>query len=171
MAADLIKYFIKFVLLVLIQVFVLNNIQFSGYVNPYLYVLFIVTLPFAVPRIWTMCIAFVLGLSIDIFSNTPGMHAFACVMVAFLRHYIILLFSNSEIYKSQTELSVISMGKSNFFMYAATVVFLHHATLFVIDTFSLHSPLFLLLRILYSFIFTMLLIFGIEFFKQKPKQR
>ena len=81
----------RFILLVLFQVLVLNNIQFLGYINPYLYILFILSLPVQMPRWFLLVLAFILGLSIDIFSNTLGMHAFATVFVAFFREGIIKL--------------------------------------------------------------------------------
>ena len=64
---------IRFVVLVLIQVVVLNNVQLSGYINPFLYVLFIVLLPLEVPRWLSLLLAFVLGLAVDIFTDTVGM--------------------------------------------------------------------------------------------------
>ena len=79
-------------LLVLIQVLALNNIQFLGFLNPYIYILFILSLPVKLPNWITLLLAFVLGLTIDAFSNTMGMHAFATVLVAFLRGGIINLF-------------------------------------------------------------------------------
>jgi len=74
---------LRMFILILFQVFVLNNIQVSGYINPYMYVLFILLLPFETPR-WLLLISgFAIGISIDLFANTPGMHASATVFMAF----------------------------------------------------------------------------------------
>ena len=73
----------SFILLVLVQVLVLNNIQFLGYIDPYLYILFILVLPVQMPRWFLLILAFALGITIDIFSNTLGMQAFATVFIAF----------------------------------------------------------------------------------------
>ena len=78
------KNIFRFIILVLVQVLVLNNIQFLGYINPYIYILFILSLPVRTPRWASLLLAFVLGLTIDIFANTPGMHASA----AELRHHL-----------------------------------------------------------------------------------
>jgi len=86
----------RFIFLVLFQVLVLNNIQFLGYINPYVYILFVLALPVQTPRWFTLFLAFCLGLTIDTFSNTMGMHAFAAVMVAFLRNGTIKLFTAIE---------------------------------------------------------------------------
>ena len=82
---------ISFILLVLVQVLALNNIQFLGYINPYIYILFILSLPVRLPQWITLLLGFVLGLTIDTFSNTMGTHAFATVLIAFLRNGIIKL--------------------------------------------------------------------------------
>ena len=75
---------LRFIFLILIQVFLLDNIQFMGYINPMIYVLFILLLPVRFPR-WALLIsAFAMGLIIDVFSNTAGMHTFALVFAAFL---------------------------------------------------------------------------------------
>jgi len=85
----IIQNIIRFLLLVLFQVLVLNNIEFLGFINPYLYILFILSLPVQTPRWFALLLAFVLGLTIDTFSNTMGMHAFASVLICFLRNGII----------------------------------------------------------------------------------
>ena len=79
---QILKNIIRFVVLVFIQVAILNNIQISGFINPYMYVLFILLLPFETPNWILLVLSFFLGLSIDIFSNTLGMHASASVFMA-----------------------------------------------------------------------------------------
>ena len=84
---------IRFIFLVLFQVLILNNIQLSGYINPYFYVYFILLLPFETPR-WVLLIsAFILGFAIDAFTNTPGLNTAACVFMAFIRHFVIRAIS------------------------------------------------------------------------------
>ena len=83
---------VRFVLLILVQVFVLDNIQFLGYATPMIYVLFILSLPVRFHRGALLILAFVMGLIIDMFSNTMGLHAFASVFVAFLRTPVIRMF-------------------------------------------------------------------------------
>ena len=96
MGQVLIKYAIIFVVLVLIQVLFLNQVQFSGFVNPYIYILFIMLLPLKAPRYAILIGAFLLGLSVDIFSNTLGIHAFASVFIAYVRPVIIRVITNRE---------------------------------------------------------------------------
>lgn len=79
----------RFIVLVLIQVLILNNIEFSGYINPFLYVLFILLLPFETPAWLLLVSGFALGLTVDLFMNTPGLHAAATVLTAFVRPFVL----------------------------------------------------------------------------------
>ena len=73
------------VLLILFQILVLNNIQFSGYVNPYVYIMIILVLPSVTPAWLVLIISFLTGLTIDLFSGSPGMHASATLLAGFAR--------------------------------------------------------------------------------------
>ena len=85
MLQTVIQNIIRFVVLVLVQVLVLNHVQFLGFVNPYVYVLFILSLPVRTPRWLTLVLSFGLGMAVDAFADTLGLHAFACVLAGFLR--------------------------------------------------------------------------------------
>jgi len=156
----------RFIFLVLFQVLVLNNIQFLGYINPYLYILFILSLPFQIPRWLLLILAFILGLSIDIFSNTLGMHAFATVFVAFFRNGIIKLFTNIEEGNNPTP-SFYTFGVSAYVKYVIVMVLIHHSTLFILEAFSFTHFWILLTKIMLSSLITILLIFGIQSIKTK----
>ena len=75
----------RFLLLMLLQLFVFDNIYLGGYINPCLYLLFIAMLPTSMRAIPMMLIAFATGLVADLSSNMLGFNAFACTAVAFLR--------------------------------------------------------------------------------------
>ena len=79
----------RFVLLVFLQVFVLNNVQFSGFVNPYLYIMFIMLLPFEISGWFMLVLAFLIGLVIDVASDTMGYHTIATVFMAYLRFHLL----------------------------------------------------------------------------------
>ena len=156
----------RFVLLVLFQVLVLNNIQFLGYINPYIYILFILVLPFQMPRWFLLILAFILGLTIDIFSNTPGTHAFATVFVAFFRDGIIKLFTNIEEGNNPTP-SFHTFGVSSFVKYVILMVLIHHTLLFTLEAFSFVNFWIVLAKIVLSSLVTILLILGIQSVKTK----
>ena len=81
-----------FIFLILIQVFVLNNVLFLGYVNPYLYIIFIFLYPVKKNRFVFLFLAFILGLSVDFFSDSGGIHAFSTLTIAYLRLFFISVF-------------------------------------------------------------------------------
>ena len=156
----------RFVLLVLFQVLVLNNIQFLGYINPYLYILFILALPVQLPRWFLLIMAFVLGLTIDAFSNTIGMHAFATVFVAFFREGIIKLFTNIEEGNNPTP-SFHTFGVSAYIKYVVLMVIIHHTTLFILEAFSFSNFWIMLTKIILSSLVSITLILGIQSIKTK----
>jgi len=156
----------RFFLLVLFQVLVLNNIQFLGYINPYVYILFILALPVRTPRWFSLLLAFGLGLTLDMFSNTGGMHAFATVMVAFLRDGTIKLFTAIDEGNNPTP-SFHSFGVSAYVKYVVLLVFVHHTTLFIMESFSLMHFWLMLAKILLSTFVTVLLILGIQSLNKK----
>lgn len=158
-----VKYVLLFVLVVLVQVLFLNNIQFSGYVNPYFYIVFILMLPQSISRSWLLIYSFLLGLTIDIFSNTPGIHASATVFLGFVRPFII---SNNSSDDSEVELipSIINIGLSQFAAYIGIGVLIHHFILFLVEVFSFHAFGDTLLRVLLSAMFTYITIFISQLF-------
>nr|WP_319400810.1 rod shape-determining protein MreD [uncultured Carboxylicivirga sp.] len=166
------RYIFNFFFLTLIQVLVLNNIQFSGFVNPYLYVLFIITLPFETPGWLLLILAFISGFSVDIFSNTLGMHASATVFMAFFRPTILRAFAPRDDYQPGTIPNMAFYGPAWFLRYALILVLLHHLCLFFIEVFSITHFFSTLWRVLASTTFTMILIFLSQLFgRGKTKGR
>jgi rod shape-determining protein MreD len=151
---------VSFVVLVLVQVLVLNNIHFMGYINPYVYVLFILLLPVRFSRLFTLILAFVLGLIIDAFSNTYGIHAFSTVLIAFLRPFTINLFANIEEDTNPIP-SFNSFGVFAFSKYVITLVFIHHASFFLLEIFSFTAFGYTLLRIVLNTLITTAILLGI----------
>ena len=149
---------LRFIFLILLQVWVLNNIQFSGYINPYVYVLFILLLPFETPAWLVLFISFFLGLSVDMFSNTIGMHASASVFMAFVRPYILQSIAPRDGYEINTFPRVFYYGLNWFFKYTIILVFVHHLFLFTVEVFSITSYYLVLWRTVLSILFTTIII-------------
>nr|WP_295874052.1 rod shape-determining protein MreD [uncultured Chitinophaga sp.] len=166
----LLRNIIRFVFLLLIQVFVLNKILIHQLVSPYLYMLFILALPFNLPRPVVMLLGFLMGVSLDMFSNTMGIHAAACVFIAYLRPFIINILSPQGGFETtQKTPSMTSMGVSQFLIYAAVLVFLHHVIFFTLEVFGFGNPLYLMLKILLSTAASLILIvlYELLFFTKK----
>lgn len=130
------KYILQFVGLILFQVVILNNIQINGYLNPYLYILFIITLPIELAGWAVLILAFTTGISIDLFCNTPGMHTSATLFMAFIRQIILPYLAPREGYENSTLPNVDYYGWSWFAKYAGLLTFTHHLFLFYVETFS-----------------------------------
>lgn len=159
MNSVLLKNIIRYILLVLIQVFVFNNMNLSGYLNPYIYVLFILLLPVDISKSLLLVLAFFLGLSIDFFGNTLGLHASATLLMAFARPAVLNLFFSNIEFTPGEEPSLSRLKFGGFFRYTFTLVFIHHFALFILEVFSFNNFLYTLYRIMLSTLLTILLIF------------
>ena len=148
---------LRFISLVLLQVLLLNHINFLGYVNPYLYILFIIVFPLDGNRSLLIFLSFLLGLSIDLFGDSGGIHAGASVVIAYMRS-LMLKFSFGVSY----EYNMIKINKAPFIelmTYISLMVLVHHLVLFTLEIFSLSHILLLLKSTLFSGIFSVVLIF------------
>lgn len=157
---------VSFIILVLVQVLALNNIQFLGYINPYIYILFILSLPVRLPQWLTLLLGFMLGLTIDAFSNTMGLHAFATVLIAFLRKGIIKLFCSIE-EGSNPVPSFYTFGVAAYIKYVVLMTIVHHTALFFLEAFSFSLFWVVLFKILLSTTVSILIILGIRSFYRK----
>lgn len=155
-----------FIGLVLLQVLILNNVHIAGYATPFLYIYLILKFESDVPRNVLMLWAFFLGLTVDIFSDTPGMNASATVLLAFLRPTFLRLFVPRDTLDALVP-AVRTMGVSPFLKYLIVSVFVHHAMLLTIEFFSFAHLGTLLLRIVASTLLTVSCIMAIEGIRKK----
>jgi hypothetical protein len=132
---NLLKNIIRFVLFILVQAFVLNKIPpLHQFIKPYLYFLFILWLPFNVSRSVLLLIAFVYGLVMDYFGGIPGLLAAPCVLIAYLRPFLIsILLPQEAAEASYSEPSIRSMGWAPYSVYVIILTFVHHAFLVFIE--------------------------------------
>jgi rod shape-determining protein MreD len=161
--------FFRFILLVLLQVVVLNNIQLGGFINPYLYVLFIILLPFETPNALLLLLSFLLGLSVDMFANTMGIHASACVFMAFCRPYILKLIAPRDGYEAESQPTIKNQGLRWFVVYITFLVFLHHTFLFYVEVFRFSEFFMTLLRVVLSSALTIILVLMSQYLFYKAK--
>ena len=155
---------IRFIVLVLAQVLIINNIQVSGFIVPYLYVLFILLMPFETPKWLLMVSAFALGLSIDLFTQTPGMHAAASVLMAFLRPFVLEMIAPRDAYEAGTFPRVYYYGFQWFLRYTVILVLAHHFILFYIEVFRFSEFFSTFLRVLLSSLLSIILIMLSQYF-------
>lgn len=165
------RYILNFFVLVLLQVLILNNIQLGGFINPYVYILFILILPFETPKWLLLVLGFLLGFSIDLFTNTLGMHSSATIFMAFLRPYVLKIISPRDGYESETFPTVKFYGVFWFIQYSAILVIAHHLFLFYIEVFRFSDFFITLLRVILSSIFSLFIIFISQYFYRSKLTR
>ena len=153
----------RFILLALAQVYIFSNIQVSGYINPQVYVLFILMLPFEIAGFWLLTLAFMMGLTVDFFQHTPGMHAAASVVLAFLRPGVIRLVGKKDELEPWQYPNIRDSGTLWFLAYTLILVFLHHIFIFYLEVFRFSEFLQTFLKVLINTVLTSLIIMLIQF--------
>ena len=172
--SDFFRNIIRFCLFILIQVYVLSKVpHLHRYIVPYLYFLFILWLPFSISRQWLLLIGFVTGLTLDYFSMTPGLHAAACTLVAYVRPFIIGVLTpkdNAEF--NYREPSPKAMQWTPYAVYVLVLTVLHHGYLLLLELLDVGNFLDFMIKMLSTTGISLLLIFATELlFSRKMKFR
>lgn len=153
------------------QVFIFDNIRFGNYIHPYVYMLFVMLLPFETPK-WRLILdGFLMGMSIDIFSGTPGLNAAATVFMAYVRPYVINAMTRKSDIEDKTEPSVTEMGVNWFFVYGLLLLILHNLVLFWLEAFSIKLLGIVLLEVLLSAPISLIVIILIIYIFKPIKNR
>lgn len=146
---------LRFLLLIVFQVLLFNHIDFLGYVNPYIYILFIALYPVKNNRMLFLFLSFLLGLIIDFFMDSGGINATASLIIAFIRPAV-LKFSFGAVY----EHNVLKFNNTNFIQklaYLSILIVIHHFFYFLMEFFNISKIILILKNTLLSSIFTILL--------------
>ena len=167
MINKIIRFSLIFVLLIMLQVLLFDNIQFSGYVNPYVYIMFILLLPIEIPSWLLLIISFFTGLIMDFFSGTLGMHTAATVLAGFSRPYCLRMISPRDGYEVNPEPLMYNYGFKWFFVYTLIIVLVHHTALFYLEVFRLSDFLRTLLRVMLSSFFSITFILLLEYIRKE----
>jgi rod shape-determining protein MreD len=169
--SDLVRNIIRFMLFILFQVFVLHKIPpLHQFVTPYLYFLYILWLPYRMSRASVMIVAFLFGLTLDYFLNTPGLHAAPCVLIAYVRPFLInMLIPQEGAEQNYSSPSIVSMGWAPYFTYALVLTVLHHGYLVFLEWMEFGNFLYFLGKIFATTGVSMLLILVTEllFFRKE----
>lgn len=158
--STLVKNIIRFALFILAQVYVLDNIHLHQLVTPNVYFLFILWLPFRMKRTWQMLIAFALGFTIDSFHHHPGFHTAACVLIAYIRPFLInLLIPQEGADTNYEEPSFKSMGGMlPYFIYTGVLTLIHQSWLFLLEAWQFGNIWYFIMKTLLSTAVSLLLI-------------
>jgi cell shape-determining protein MreD len=155
-----------------VQVYVLSQIPpLHQFITPYLYFLFILWLPFTISRSGLLLVSFLFGLTLDYFLGTPGLHAAPCVLIAYLRPFLInVLISQEGAELNYAEPSIKSMGFAPYGLYVLVFTFIHHFYLVFIEWLHFGNFLYFIGKVTATTGISLLLIFITEmlfFRKQK----
>ncbi len=153
---DIFINIVRFIVLVFLQVLMLNNVNLAGYINPYLYIFFILLYPLDGNKFLLILLSFLLGLSIDIFEDSGGVHAAACSFIAYIRP-VVLKYSFGVSYEYNS-VKIKKADPMERFTYIASLVFMHHFVMFSLEIFSFKHILLLLKSTLFSGIFTIIVV-------------
>ena len=170
----LLRNIIRFVLFILVQVYIFNKVPpVHQFVKPYIYFLFILWLPFNMSRAGQMLVAFIFGLTFDYFSGTPGLHAAPCVLIAYLRPFLLnLLIPQETTQLSFAEPSVKSMGWGSYATYVLILTFMHTALLVFIEWMEFGDFLYFIGKVTATTLLSLILIFITEMiFPRQGKYR
>lgn len=158
MTGTLFSNFFRFVLLILLQAMVIDHVDLAhGWVVPYVYVLFILLLPFDTPGWATLVLGFALGMAMDFFSSTPGLHAAACTVMAYARLLMLRVLTPREGYDPGKRPVVQDMGLAWFMTFAGTLIAVHHLVLFYLEVYRFTDFGTTFLRVLMSVAATLVL--------------
>ena len=147
--SSLLKNIIRFALFILVQVFVLHKMPtLHRFITPYLYFLYILWLPFRMSRFSLMGVSFLFGLTLDYFLHTPGLHAAPCVLIAYVRPFLInILISQEGADQNYASPSIISMGWAPYAVYAVVLTLLHNGYLVFLEWMQFGTFLYFMAKV------------------------
>jgi len=172
--SELLKNIIRFFVLILMQVFILNKIPpLHHFITPYLYFIFILWLPYKIPRLSLTLLGFVYGLCLDFFTKTPGLHAAACTLIAYLRPFMInILISKEDSGFNYIAPAPSSMGWTPYVVYTLVLAFLHNAWVAMLESMQFGNFLYFIGKVIATTGVSFLLIMITEIlFYRKQKFR
>lgn len=158
MTKTFLSFLLLFVVLVLAQVTIFNHIWLFGMAMPLVFIYFIISLPVATPTNWMLTLGFITGLTVDIFSNTAGLNALSCTILAGVRHPVLRLYMPREEDMANPVPSMRSVGTAVYTKYMLTMTVIYCIVYFVIDSAGFFNIGTMALRILASSILTFMLL-------------
>ena len=149
----------RYVIVMLLQVLLFDQLQLWGACHPYIYILCLLMMPITLPHNIDMLIGAVAGLVMDIFCNSMGVHTAACIALMFVRPYLLGAIVNDKD-RLNEQISLRTLGLEAFVKYTVLLVLLHHLTVFMLAAWSWSHIGFVLLETVVSGLITILFIVG-----------
>lgn len=170
----IIRNIIRFFLLLLFQVLILNNLENLGVANsfilPQIYIVFIILLPFETPTWISICLGFIIGLLVDFSIDTEGLHAFASTSIAYFKPRLTKSLSPRDGYDFNSEPTLRDQGLNWFLVYGSILIFIHHFFLFFLEKLAWSNFFGTLLTIILSAVFSLILALIYQFIVYQKKR-
>ena len=163
---DWIKQIGRYILVMLLQVLLLDQLQLWGACHPYVYILCLLMMPITLPHSLSMVIGAAVGLVMDIFCNSLGVHTAACILLMFIRPYLIGVIVNDKD-RLNEQISLRTIGMEALIKYVVILVLIHHLTVFLLAAWSWAHIGFVLLETLVSSLITISLIIAYNALRYK----
>ena len=171
MSKNGINLIILFLILIITQVIICNNICLFNVAVPIIFIYLIIRLPMTLNINYVLTISFIMGLIIDIFSNTQGMHALSCTIIAFVRKPLLKLYIPREEDITDGDVSIKSIGFASYFKYLLSIILIYCTCVFVVESFSLFNIYRLITQIISSSIISLIIILGIDRISNKQREK
>ena len=168
---NIIKNSVRFILFLLIQIIILNEVPpLHQFITPYLYFLFLLWMPFGTSRLSMTFLGFIFGYTLDVFANTPGLHAAACTLLGYVRPTILnLLLAQEASEEVSKEPSIGTMGWGPYFIYVFALTFIHHFYLVLLEWLQFGSFTYFIGKVFATTLMSVLLIFLVELIMNRRK--
>lgn len=155
----LLKYTLRAILLLFLQYLLSTRLPLGGLITPYIYFVFVLWLPFTISRIQLLFVAAIYGLAMGYLVFAPGIHAAVCVLIAYLRPFVIQLLLPREVKDmNYTEPSIKSMGFAPYSTYIVILTVIHFSYLILLQLLSAGNLWYFIQKLLYSTIVSLVLI-------------
>lgn len=171
MTKQALKLILYAVILVLCQVIVFNHVCLFHVAVPFVFIYVIMRLPLTLSVNWVLTVSFLLGLIVDVFSDTQGMNALACTFIGMLRKPVLGLYFPREDELTDPELTMRTLGAAVYIKYVLTLSLIYCAIIFVIESFALFDVVQMILRISSSTLLTAMLIIGVDTLTLKRREK
>lgn len=169
MTKEILKYLLLFLILVVAQVIVFNHLCLFNVAVPLVFIYFIIKLPVNLPVNWALTFSFLIGLTVDIFSNTQGMNALACTILAAVRIPVLRLYFPREDDMTNPEPSLRTLGPGVYMKYLISTVAIYCALFFFIEAFTFYNWTLMLMRILASTLLTFIILLAFDSLTAKSR--
>ena len=166
-------HFLQFFIFIALQIFLVQYLVLFNTGFCFIYIAFLLFLPIQLPPVILLLMGFTTGITIDTFYDTAGIHAGACVLLTYVRPYVLRFLTPRDDYDANDSVNVRLMGWGWFVTYALVLIFLHHLLLFFLELGGFKTIGFTLLKVVAStlYTFTVVVILQLLFFSARRAVR